>query len=143
MRTIHSLEFNEGFYRDENKSQIGNHAGLYFVYRGVRNKKPDGKYSAVLYELLYVGQAEDVNARINGDHIHYDDWCEKLENGEIIYYSTCSVNLVDLDKIEAACIYRLQPPINTQCKESYSYNPVRINCKGKKGSKLPESFDVG
>lgn len=90
IRRTHSLAF-IGYYRDEDKHSIGKHSGLYFVYRGVRNEDSKEKFTATLKELLYIGQAEDVNDRLNKEHEHYEDWSAKLGNGEILYYSTCEV----------------------------------------------------
>lgn len=126
----YNLEFN-GYYPDVHKESIPAISGLYFVYRGERTQNGDGKYTANIKELLYIGQSEDVNARLNGEHEHYEDWNAELEKGETLYYSVCEVPIGSLDEVENACIYKAQPPINTQGKETYNYSPVRVISKGR------------
>lgn len=140
-RPTHDLEF-DGFTREETKNTLPDYSGLYFVYRGTRKKGADGKYSCSLQDLLYIGQAENINERVNGTHEHYEDWCSYLKKDEMLYYSVCPVESDLLDKVEAACIYQAQPPVNTQCKESYNYDPVRIKSSGRI-SLFDTDFTVG
>lgn len=137
----HNLDF-KGFYGEHAKASLPSHSGLYFVYRGTTNKQPDGKSTCSINQLLYIGQAEDVNDRVNGEHEHYDDWCTYLKRGEILYYSTCQVDEYLLDQVEAACIYQTQPPVNTQCKNSYNHNPVEIRTTGNVKF-IDSTFTVG
>lgn len=137
----HNLDF-KGFYGEHAKASLPSHSGLYFVYRGIRNKQPDGKFTCSINQLLYIGQAEDVNDRVNGEHEHYDEWCNYLKKGEMLYYSTCQVDVHLLDELEAACIYQAQPPVNIHCKKSYNYNPVKIKCSGRVKF-IDSEFNVG
>ncbi|MDH6354603.1 excinuclease UvrABC nuclease subunit [Dysgonomonas sp. PH5-45] len=129
IRRTHNLEF-KGFTREAIKNTLPSESGLYFVYRGTRNKGNDGKYTCSLKELLYIGQAEDVNDRVNGTHEHYNDWCSYLKTGEMLYYSMCPVDSCFLDEIEAACIYHAQPTVNIKGKDSYNHEPLRIKSSG-------------
>ena len=126
IRQTHDLVF-RGFFGEDKKNSLPNHSGLYFVYRGTQNKDN----TCTPNELLYIGQAENVNDRVNGTHEHYDDWCSYLKNNEMLYYSTCPVESYLLDEVEAAYIFHSQPPVNTQCKENYNHNPVRIKSSGR------------
>ena len=47
-----------------------------------------------------------------------------------------------LDEVEAACIYHAQPPVNTQNKDSYNYNPVKIKTSGRVAL-IDKEFIVG
>ena len=101
IRRIYNLDF-KGFTREGKKNTLPDYSGLYFVYRGVRHKGKDNTYTCSLKELLYIGQAENINERINGEHDHYEDWCSYLDEGEMLYYSTCPVPQYQLDEVEAA-----------------------------------------
>ncbi len=141
IRRTHNLEF-KGFTREAVKHTLPDYSGLYFVYRGIRNQKSDGTYNCSLKELLYIGQAENINERVNGEHEHYEDWCSYVKKGEMLYYSVCPVEGHLLDEVEAACIYHAQPPVNIQCKDSYNHNPVKIVCSGNVDLIKPE-FNIG
>lgn len=119
----------EGFFSEEIKHKLPSYSGLYFVYRGITitHIKP----TCNLRELLYIGQAKDVNTRVSGEHEHYEEWDNLLKSNEMLYYSTCEVNEDDLDRIEAACIYAAQPRTNIQCKDSYNHSPISIVCSGR------------
>lgn len=132
-RTI-SLDF-DGFYRDE--ANLPDYSGLYFVYKGI----PTEKRKCRITKLLYIGQAEDISDRVNTGHEHYEDWKRELDRGEELYYSVCPVEVRDLDMVEAACIYKAQPPVNSHCKENYNYAPVRIISSGSI-KYLPSDFVV-
>lgn len=141
IRRIYNLDF-RGFTREGKKNTLPDYSGLYFVYRGVRHKGKDNTYTCSLKELLYIGQAENINKRINGEHEHFEDWCSYLDEGEMLYYSTCPVPQYQLDEVEAACIYHAQPPVNTQNKDSYNYNPVKIKTSGRVAL-IDKEFIVG
>ena len=130
-----SLDFN-GYYKEG--ANLTDTSGLYFVYRGI----PTGEKKCKITGLLYIGQAEKINERVNENHEHYDDWKRELDQGEMLYYSVCHVEPELLDMVEAACIYKAQPCVNTQCKESYNYGPVRIVSSGRV-THLPLDFDLG
>lgn len=132
-RTI-LLDF-KGYYRDG--ATLPDYSGLYFVYKGIPTKP--GKCRII--RLLYIGQAENINDRVGTDHEHYEDWKQELGHDEILYYSVCPVDAWDLDMTEAACIYKTQPPVNKQCKETYNHAPARIISSGP-AEFLPSQFDI-
>lgn len=137
LRMKRELNF-DGYYPEAGKSNLSNSSGLYFVYRGVRNENN----TCTLKEILYIGQAEDICGRVNETRDDYKDWCSHLRKGEILYYSYCKVPIGELDEVEAACIFHIQPPCNTDCKQSYNHIPVRIISSGETAL-FEADFSVG
>jgi excinuclease UvrABC nuclease subunit len=125
----YKLEF-EGFYRDAIKASLPTYSGLYFVYRGLRLKNEKGFYHCKLNELIYIGQAKNVNERLNEQRDDYLIWQKSLESDEILYFSVCKVDEDALDDVEAACIYHAKPRFNTVNTQSYNGEPIHILSKG-------------
>ncbi|KAA6348169.1 hypothetical protein EZS27_004375 [termite gut metagenome] len=127
--TTYNLEF-EGFYRDAIKASLPAYSGLYFVYRGLRLKNEKGFYYCKLKELIYIGQAKNVNERVNEQRDDYPDWQGSLENDEILYFAVCKVDEDALDDVEAACIYHAKPRFNKVNAQSYNGSSIHISSKG-------------
>ena len=56
----------QGYYRDESREKFPNTSGIYFVYKGTFI--PHLK-SVTLSELLYVGEAENINPHFRNSFI--------------------------------------------------------------------------
>ncbi|MFC2112101.1 GIY-YIG nuclease family protein [Bacteroidota bacterium] len=127
----------DGYWRDEIKSSIPNHSGVYFVYEGTRNEE---KKTVTLQKLIYIGEAGDVCKRIT-EHEKYDDWSKHVRSGNLLYFSTCPVASTDRDRVEAAYIFKHQPPVNTEHKDSFGFDETTIKSSGST-SHLDTSFTL-
>lgn len=136
----YNLKFG-GYYRDCNKSGLPEKTGIYCVYKCKYNHKEKTLYDL---SLLYIGESENINERHKENkHEHYDDFCSYLGNNETLCYSYALVS-DDGDRMqcEAALIYKMQPPINTQNKDEFLYEKTHIITSGC-NSRLSKDFIVG
>lgn len=131
----------DGYYIEHNKSSLPKRAGIYCVYKCKYNKKENAVSDLF---LLYIGESENINERHNENkHEHYDDFCSYLSDGEILCYSYALVSDDDERmQCEAALIYKMQPPINTQNKDDFLYEKTHIKTSGS-NSGLSKDFIVG
>ena len=94
--------------------------------------------------LIYIGESENIYDRHKDNkHEHYKDFCKALSAGETLCYSYALVS-DDGDRMqcEAALIYKMQPPINTQNKDGFLYEKTHIITSGC-NSGLSKDFIVG
>lgn len=130
MKNIFNFEL-KGFKLDANKSNLPKYTGIYFVYRCTYNRE---KNTVELHELLYIGETNDkqgIKGRING-HEKREEWLEYLEEDETLCYSYVSVESQRM-RVEAAYIFKHQPPVNEDLKEHFSYPATHIVSTGKVG----------
>ena len=112
----------DGYWREANASRLPSHSGVYFVYKCIQN--PDRTLS--IRQLLYIGESENVNMRI-ANHEKLGDWRHCLKPKEELCFSTCPIDSSDRERIEAAYIFKHQPPCNTDSKCSFNYDCTTVN----------------
>lgn len=124
-----------GTYTDKILSTLPNVSGLYFVYKEDENG---------LKKLLYIGEAENINNRLNGNHEKRREWNLHLLPGEqskIVYLVLTSQDVLSPTlrrDVENACIFKVHPPLNTQGKSEFSYSGImQIVFKGI----VPDGFE--
>lgn len=125
MRTF-NLNF-EGSYLDDKRYYMPEYAGVYLVYRGTLTD--DGK-ALICKELIYIGQATNIRSRLE-NHDRREDFLQRADNDEEIFYSCAKCNTNDLDRIENALIYHVQPPLNRNGVFSFPYPDTRIISSGQ------------
>lgn len=126
----------QGYYRDESREKFPNTSGIYFVYKGTFI--PHLK-SVTLSELLYVGEAENINKRLM-NHERRNDFLSRLHRDENLFYSfanTDSLSENERLRVEAAFIYELQPPLNIKSTESFEYDDTVIHVIGDSHAYIP------
>jgi excinuclease UvrABC nuclease subunit len=117
----------QGYWRDQNKSGIPNHSGVYFVYVASHSVQTD---KVTLHRLIYIGESDNVNSRIQ-THEKYDEWRTYLSPGQELCYSTCRIDGEDRFRVEAAYIYEHKPPVNTEYKNSFPFDQTTVVSTGK------------
>ena len=113
-----------GYYRKPEFLSPG--PGIYCVYRGVYNQVKD---NVSLKELLYIGQSKDVKER-HKNHENLSEWKQKLKSGEELQYTMAPLSVSELERCEAALIYKNRPSCNHSGCESFPYNPTRVDIRG-------------
>lgn len=101
-------------------------SGIYLVYR---INKEDGRL-----KLIYVGKSVDVSERVGPTHEHYNDWLEWADGQEPrlrFSWVILQDHVEDVLRCEAAFIYCLQPPINCNGKDSFSYEDTVVIFNGR------------
>lgn len=136
MAKTFNLDF-DGYWREKNKSGIPDKSGLYCVYSCIYNKS---EKTVSIRNLLYIGQSEFVMSRLS-NHEKLDMWNAELKSGETLCYSYTSVSLADLDRCEAALIYKHKPKINTEYVNNFPFPETTIQLTGRTKN-LHSSFTV-
>ena len=138
-----TLKF-DGYWRDVNrggKYGVPNQSGIYLVYRCIKNVKPDGKTTVTLKELIYIGEAGEVQDRTDEKHEKRKCWEGELKKGEEICFSFAPANKADRERAESALIYKKKSICNDQGKDSFSYEQTTVNSSGK-CEFIPETITV-
>ncbi len=136
---MYSLNIN-GYFRDAVRDRFPDEAGIYFVYRGTLDPV---RHWATLKELLYIGETNDMHARHN-DHDRRGDFFDQLRPGEMLFYTYALTDYTEQERrrIEAALVYELLPPLNTQATVSFGYPPTRIEIRGDRHAFVPNIVDA-
>ncbi|MFC5705424.1 GIY-YIG nuclease family protein [Aeromonas eucrenophila] len=127
----------DSYLRDSDKSSIPTESGIYCVYSYLLNTET-GKDT--IKELIYIGQAEDVNSRL-ANHEKLEKWKAQLNKGEKLCYSFGAVSKSDLDRCESALIFHHQPPVNIEYKKEFNFPETSIVLTGKT-ARLTSKFTV-
>ena len=135
MKTI-SLVFN-GYWREINKGYISSQSGIYCVYSCDYNET---ERTVSLHDLLYIGESSNVHDRIC-NHDRLDDWLSSLSGRRTLCYSFAPVPFLDRERAEAALIFKMQPPFNTEHSREFIYEDTEILTSGK-NCRLPNRLVV-
>jgi hypothetical protein len=117
----------EGYWRDEKKGGLPSVSGVYFVYEGKYNEQ---EKSCSLYKLIYIGESDNINQRIN-NHEKYPEWKKHVRAGNTLYFSAGPVNSNDRFRVEAAYIFKHKPPVNTEYVNNFPFDQTRIISTGE------------
>lgn len=128
----------KGYWRAEKRDYIPHITGIYLVYRCTYVRSND---SVALSELVYIGQSEDVNRRIQ-EHCVDPEFVGALHEGETLCFSIAEVNHFDLDIVENALIYAQKPRLNTEGVNHYSYEDVGFDIEGRCSLLTYTSFTI-
>lgn len=128
-----------GYRRDVNKAGLPTYSGIYIVYRCTFNEE---KQTVSLKELLYIGQAKNIQERIS-THDKRQEFLNALNGDEQICYSYAEVKEQDLDIVENALVYAQKPRLNTALVDSYNHEPAQFNIEGKCSLLNYTNFSIG
>ena len=124
-------------YLDKDRNLLPDYAGIYFVFVGKVEQGDADYFKVEKPELIYIGQAKDINARHNNEkgesiHEHYSDFLKyKGDDKDIIYAVTPIKELSDRRLIESALIYKFNPPINIENKYSFNHRKTKLTITSK------------
>jgi len=127
----------DGYWRDENKEGLPAKSGIYCVYECTYNLNDK---TIRIHKLIYVGEADDVRARVVG-HEKYKTWLNYVGKGNELCFSFGEVGSLDRSRAEAAIIYKHKPPANDQYIVSFPFDKTTISLSGKTAL-LDEYFTV-
>lgn len=117
----------DGYWRYVNRGSMPQKAGVYCVYSGTYNQEAK---TVSLNRLLYIGQATNIHDRLQS-HECYEEWIAELKNNEIIIFSCTLLGESDLDRFEAAMIYKHKPPVNDLCVNYFRHDKTNVNLSDK------------
>jgi hypothetical protein len=133
-----SIEF-RGYWLDEDGSSgIPAESGVYCVYECTHH---EGENKVSLHELIYIGEADNVQERV-AEHEKRPDWLNHLEEGNELCFSSGGVDSTDRERAEAALIFEHKPPENEEYVDSFPFGKTAMSLSGKTAL-LNESFNVG
>lgn len=115
------------YWRDINRSGIPDHSGVYFVYAATYNQNDE---TVSLKKLIYIGESENVNYRIQ-NHERYHEWRGHLLIGQELCFSTGFVESNYRHRVEAAYIFQHKPPANIEYKYTFPFDQTTIVSTGK------------
>lgn len=128
----------KGYRRDINKETLPTYSGVYCVYRCIFNQESS---TVSLRELIYIGQAENLNERLN-NHNRYDDFVRQCQQNEELCYSYAQVPLEDLDEVENALIFMQQPQLNGRLLDDYNHEEATFEIEGKTALLVYTKFEI-
>ena len=117
----------DGSILDENRELLPSYSGVYLVYRGILNSDRKSLHCS---EILYIGQAVDIRRR-HQNHENRSLFLSKLNPNEVLFYSYAPVESEDLNRVEAALIYKQNPILNTNNKATFPYPATHIISDGQ------------
>lgn len=113
--------------REPNKSGIPSKSGIYCVYECTHNVQ---EKTVTIHKLIYIGESENVNQRI-ANHEKKKDWEKHVRQGDELCYSFSPVDSYYRVRVEAAFIYRHQPPVNTEYKGDFPFDKTIVKSEGQ------------
>jgi hypothetical protein len=117
----------DGYWLEVNKSGVPAESGIYAVYVCRYNQE---KGTVILDNLIYFGEAENVNERIS-DHEKWSEWREEVPSGSQICFNFAGVASPDRERAECALIYYHKPTCNDECKHSFPYEDTTVVSTGR------------
>jgi len=121
-----TVEFG-GYRRETYVKNIPSISGVYCVYEGTLNVKKDEPDTVSLHKLIYIGEAGDINDRINKPHEKWDDWKKHVREGKLLWFSYAEIqDEKDRKRVECALIFQHKPPENEECKNLFTYDKTTI-----------------
>ncbi|MGD2165642.1 MAG: GIY-YIG nuclease family protein [Anaerolineae bacterium] len=122
-----SIEF-RGYWLDEDgSSSIPAESGVYCVYECTYH---EGENKASLHELIYIGEADNVQERV-AEHEKRPDWLDHVQAGNELCFSFGGVSWTDRERAEAALIFEHEPPENDECVDSFPFDKTTISLSGE------------
>lgn len=115
-----------GYFIDQNSSSLPESSGIYFVYECTYNLITN---SVDIKQLIYIGESEDINNRIN-NHEKKEEWLQHVNKGNTLCFSYTLITK-ERERVEAAYIFKHQPPVNIDHKKHYNYEATQIISSGQ------------
>lgn len=116
----------QGYWRHINRAGLPAVSGVYAVYRCTYNQTTD---KVTLHEIIYIGQAVDVNDR-HKKHDKLSLFQSELKEGEELCYTCAEVDGRSLDLIENALVFAQKPRLNDKLVNSYDHQSAHIKLDG-------------
>lgn len=129
----------KGYRRDCNKATLPHYSGVYMVYRCKYDSTSD---KVSLKKIIYIGQAEDLNERLN-KHEKYSKFLEVCETGEELCYAYANISMDDLDIVENALVFAQKPLLNSDLVDNFNHESAGFLVEGKCALLEYTDFTIG
>ncbi len=104
---------------DDIPHNIPDEEGIYMILCGKRSSEPN-RWDSLSYELLYIGEAEEVRSRIVG-HKKWSCWKKYCKNHILLKVAKCKLGITKRQKAECCLVYKTKPTCNYECKDDFPY----------------------
>ncbi|HAY06317.1 MAG TPA: GIY-YIG nuclease family protein [Hyphomonas sp.] len=131
------LDFN-GYWLEPNVGGVPTGSGIYSVYACRYDARAN---TVAIGRLLYIGEAENVKARIAG-HERWSDWTRELKVGETLCFNAAPISPAGArQRAEAAMIFHHKPPCNVEYAHSFPFDTTAVSTSGN-NELMSSSFTV-
>lgn len=127
----------EGYWRESKKGGIPAKSGVYCVYECKYDSKDE---TVAILKLIYIGEGRDVKDRIK-NHEKKPKWKNHVRSGNELCYNFGYVESTYRDRVEAAFIFKHNPPENTEYVDKFPFDETTIKASGET-AKLNTNFTV-
>lgn len=117
----------KGYWRYNNRKGIPSVSGIYLVYRCTYNPI---KKKVLLKEILYIGQADNLNKR-HEKHEKEDEFLNECKGNEVLCYAIAEVKKENLNIVENALIFAQKPRLNDVYKDKFNYESSEFHLEGR------------
>jgi hypothetical protein len=116
-----------GYWRDQHKTNLPRHPGIFFVYEADYNKED---HTVDLLKLIYIGEADNVHARILNHELHAA-WMKHAEPGHELCFAYANIDSYYRTRTKAAYIITHKPPANKNSQVEFHYDTTTLISTGK------------
>jgi|GEM_PF-435037 len=116
-----------GYWREQNKSEIKKSPGLFFVYE---THVKEGDDSLDLLRLIYIGEADNICATIAEPDYH-NAWQQHIRPGNELCYAFAQVDSYLRARVKAAYVLTHKPPANSEKKSSFAFDKTTLLSTGR------------
>lgn len=116
-----------GYWLAQNIAWLPAQSGIYGVYAATYNSINN---NVNLNRLIYIGEAENVNARIQG-HEKWEQWRRQIRLNEVLCFNSALISpAADRKRSEAAMIYQHKPACNDEYVHNFPFEQTSITTRG-------------
>ena len=127
MEKSYILNFN-GYWRELGIGGLPAQSGIYGVYAATYNAAQD---TVTLNRLIYIGESEDVRARVGG-HEKWPLWKRQLRSGEEVCFNVALISGdADRQRAEATMIFEHKPVCNEEYVHSFPFDKTTVTTGGR------------
>lgn len=116
-----------GYWREEDLSNILTHSGIFFVYESIYN--PD-EHTVDLLNLIYIGEALNIRERIR-THDKYNAWKNLIKSGNELCFATGNVEDYFRERVKIAYIFGNNPVGNNGHINQFPFDTTTLISTGK------------
>ena len=84
----------------------------------------------LLKEILYIGQADNLNKR-HEKHEKEDEFLNECKGNEVLCYAVAEVKKENLNIVENALIFAQKPRLNDVYKDKFNYESSEFHLEGR------------
>jgi hypothetical protein len=129
-----------GYFVQDKMEGLPSSSGIYVVYRGLL----DGERNiAILKELLFIGETENLNHSMNSRDNH-TKFSESLQDGEKLFYCYAKIETDSQVRKDIATVLvsHSLPTLNDLDTEALDLHDMVINIEGDSHAFLPSTLKV-